>query len=451
MNLYKKSNLVKSIVIIYIILFLSLLIYTFYRAEFIYEGKQFNYYYKYYLIFTLGLFFWILTLFLKEFIKIQIIIGSTTLIFLLYFYESYLTISTHLKIEKSKFEMSAIKEKLETIKEVEKKYEENVVPSIFPKALLDKRSFTSDIVPISGISNTITVHCKEGEEFSIYKSDRYGFNNPDVEWDNKKIEWFLVGDSFTHGSCVQAGEDFASQIRLLTKKSAINVGMSGNGPLIELASLKEYAVHKKPEIVLWIYFERNDLEDLKYEKSFPVFMDYLSDFDQGLYFKQTEIDDKLQKYLQLAKKDIKKTSKDKHNNIDKYLLFKKIIRLQIIRDKSALDRGLDFGVDPLFEKILINARDTINNWGGKLFFVYLPDKERYSGNNLLKNDKYLNRSRVINLVNNLNISIIDIHKDFFLKQKDPLIFYAHRIYGHYSATGYHKITKAILDSVKKIK
>ena len=49
-----------------------------------------------------------------------------------------------------------------------------------------------------------------------------------------------MGDSFTQGSCVQQNENFASQIGSLTKQSAISVGMSGNGPLIELASLKEY-------------------------------------------------------------------------------------------------------------------------------------------------------------------------------------------------------------------
>ena len=43
---------------------------------------------------------------------------------------------------------------------------------------------------------------------------------------------------------MQPGDDFASRIRLLTKQSAINLGMSGNGPLIELASLKEYTLKK---------------------------------------------------------------------------------------------------------------------------------------------------------------------------------------------------------------
>ena len=112
----------------------------------------------------------------------------------------------------------------------------------------------------------------------------------------------------------------------------------------------------------------------------------------------------------------------------------------------SLDRGLDFGIDPLFEKIIVNANDFVNSWNGKLFFIYLPDKERYTSRNN-NNDRYLKRSQVIELINNLNIPLIDVHKEFFEKQTDPISFYAHRIYGHYSPQGYSEISKVI---VKKI-
>ena len=84
----------------------------------------------------------------------------------------------------------------------------------------------------------------------------------------------MLGDSFTQGSCVQPGDDFASQIRLLSKQNVLSLGMAGNGPLLELASLVEYGLKKEPKIVLWIYFERNDLDDLKYEKSNSILKKY---------------------------------------------------------------------------------------------------------------------------------------------------------------------------------
>jgi hypothetical protein len=325
----------------------------------------------------------------------------------------------------------------------------DVVTSVFPKALFKKKWINEkiDFFPLGGVSNTITVFCKEGEKFSIYKSDRYGFNNPDKEWNNEKIFWFLIGDSFTQGSCVQQGEDFAGQIRILTKQSAISVGMSGNGPLIELASLKEYGSKKKPKVILWFYFERNDLEDLRDEKSNPLFMKYLNEgFDQDLYSKQTEIDKKLRTYIKLAEEELINGESSTDQDSEKFLSFKKILRLKILRDKMSLDRGLDFGIDPLFGKIIASAKDFINTWDGKLYFVYLPDKERYGDGNS-KNDRYLKRSQVIELINNLGIPIIDIHKEFFTKQTDPLSFFADRIYGHYSPKGYSEISKVIINKI----
>jgi len=390
--------------------------------------------------------------------KLQIIITATIFLFLLYFYEtlnffapSILKLEIMKFINKESLIVSQLEEKskYDVIQDLKKSKNIDVVPSIFPKTFIAKKFINNDenIFPLGGVSNTMTVFCKEGEKFSIYESDRHGFNNPDYEWDNEKIIWFLIGDSFVQGSCVQPGDDFASRIRLLTKQSAVSLGMSGNGPLIELASLKEYTFKKRPKIVLWFYFERNDLEDLKEEKSNSILMNYLNeDFTQNLHSKQLEIDKKLKMYIKLAESEIKKKILKIDKNSKKFLPFKKIIRLQILRDKTALDRGLNFVIDPLFEKILIKARNLVNGWNGRLYFVYLPDKERYSSQRI-KDENYLKRSEIIELINNLDIPLIDIHEEFFIKQDDPIEFFAERIYGHYSPDGYNAISKIILKNI----
>ena len=68
------------------------------------------------------------------------------------------------------------------------------------------------------------------------KTDRYGFNNNDKVYD-KSNKVVLVGDSFTHGACVNEGDDIAG---LLRKKgiNAINMEMGGNSELSKLATLK---------------------------------------------------------------------------------------------------------------------------------------------------------------------------------------------------------------------
>ena len=88
---------------------------------------------------------------------------------------------------------------------------------------------------MSGISNSKTIHCNENGYYSIFKSDRYGFNNPDSEWDQGEIEYLLIGDSFALGNCVNCPYDIASILRNLTKKSVLTLGYNGNGPLIEYA------------------------------------------------------------------------------------------------------------------------------------------------------------------------------------------------------------------------
>ena len=67
-----------------------------------------------------------------------------------------------------------------------------------------------------------------------------------------------VGDSFTHGACVPSEDNFVGVIRADHPATA-NLGMDSNGPLLMLASLKEYALRFRPKTVLWFYFEGNDL------------------------------------------------------------------------------------------------------------------------------------------------------------------------------------------------
>ena len=457
-----RPNFINTIIYFYISIFIFLLLYTFYRAEIIHGGNQLLYYYKYYLIFIFFIILWFLILFfLNKKNKSILIIIASTLFFLLYFYETInfysptlLKISFIKSLNKEALKKSQLgeKSKQDIINELKISKGLDVVPSIFPKIFLKKNIIDSsdkNIFPLGGVSNTTTVFCKEGKEYSIYMSDRYGFNNPDNEWNNNEIVWLLIGDSFAQGSCVKQDENFAGQIRLITKESAISLGMSGNGPLIELASLKEYGYKKKPKIVLWFYFERNDLDDLRFEKHNSFLLQYLNkDFNQNLYEKQKVIDKKLKQHIQIAESKLEQETTETHEYKDKFLSIKKIIRLQIVRDKMALDRGLDYGIDPLFKKIMIDAKKFVNQWNGELYFIYLPDKERYS-NNKIKDDKYLNRSKIINIIKKLNIPIIDIHKEFFIKEKDPVSFFAYRIFGHYSPDGYHEISKVIIKKIKE--
>jgi hypothetical protein len=299
------------------------------------------------------------------------------------------------------------------------------------------------LLPLGGVSRKITIAANETGKFMIYLSDRYGFNNPDSEWDSSKTEWLLTGDSFTHGASVQPGEDIGGQIRSITGEHVINLGIGGNGPLPELAVIKEYAESRRPKTLLWIYTE-NDLMGLKdglaLEKEVPLLRSYLHpEFSQKLIYRQTEIDDRIRKHILEKVMTLK----------NKLLVKTRMLRLFKLRKRIKLDnRQLKINIDPLFSKILAQARDQTAAWGGKLYFVYIPHHHRYA-NDVQDHDLYKKRGDVINVVKNLNISVIDIHQEVLSNHSDPLSFYPFGMKGHLTAGGNSEVAKAIVSRVTR--
>ena len=277
----KFVNFFSKINYFFIFLSLFLLLYTFYRAEIIYESNQLKYYLKYYSIFLISFIFWIYVTRTNIEIRIMFSITGLLILILLYSFEiiKFYNFSLNNFFLDKNIQILPKSEKLILLEKLKKK-NKRVYSSIIPSVFLSEKKINT--FPLSGISNSKTVFCKEGPEFSIYQSDRYGFNNPDDNW-NKNIDHMLIGDSFAQGACVNEGEDIASQLRSLTGEKIITLGMAGNGPLIELASLKEYASDINVKNIFWIYFERNDLDDLKNEKKSPILNRYLNDsFSQKL-------------------------------------------------------------------------------------------------------------------------------------------------------------------------
>ena len=163
--------------------------------------------------------------------------------------------NTTLKKEKKNFQRS----KLEIFDDI-KKTDNKASIALYPSSYLKE---TNTIFPLSGVSNSKTLFCNENGYWSVYESDRYGFNNPDEECDKKQIEYLLIGDSYTHGACVNRPNDIASVLRILSKKSALALGIYGNASLIEYATLREYLTSNVKKVV-WIYFG-NDIIDLNDE------------------------------------------------------------------------------------------------------------------------------------------------------------------------------------------
>ncbi|MDA9794577.1 hypothetical protein N9B70_05895, partial [Candidatus Pelagibacter sp.] len=348
--------------------------------------------------------------------RIYLIIISTSVFFTVIFIEAYL------------YNQNLHEVRLETVKKkyfelTKKKYEERTKLQIYTE--LKNKDFTItippslhldnkiEIYPLSGISDKKTIFCNNGS-YIYYQSDRYGFNNPDEEWNNLSIENFLIGDSFVHGKCVNKPNDISSVLRNLSKKSVINVSYSGNGPLMEYATLKEY-LPKNTRNVLWFFYEGNDIENMNHELKSNILQKYFLDknYIQNLKFKQKEIDLILNSYVEeIYEKKLKNINNSKNKS------FFSIFKLSNIRNiffKSKGQYGLLRSDYSKFSKLAVMIDDFVKKNNSKLYFVFLPEYQRYIFP--YNNFNYL---KIREIITDLNIPFIDIHKSVFQNEINPL-------------------------------
>ena len=304
-----------------------------------------------------------------------------------------------------------------------------------------------EILPLSGISNQNTIANNENGYYMVYKSDRYGFNNPDIEWDKQDTELLVIGDSYAHGLSVNRPNDISSILRTLSNKSLINLGYSGNGPLMSYASLREY-FPRGVKKVFWLYFEGNDLEDLKKELKDPILSKYLLDnnYTQNLKLKQKTINSKSEQLLQ---KNLEKINNINHHqrgelrvSITNFVKLFQLRRMFIILPKSRAKFNIHPFDEESFKKIFFKINNFIENNGAKLYFVYLPNYPRYKFKDYRN---YLNEIKTI--VENFNVKFIDINEEVFLKEKDPLSLYPFKYENHYTREAYEKIANIIFESL----
>lgn len=236
------------------------------------------------------------------------------------------------------------------------------------------------LLPLTATPRTTVVACNETGQWMVYETDRHGFNNPDALWDGPAPEIAMIGDSFTHGSCVSRDQNMAS---LLQRRfgATLNLGVGGDGPLLELAALTEYAEPMRPKIVLWVFCEGNDLnEDLPFELKAPILRSYLHDprFRQDLIHKDVIISTALRSYLDRNLREAMDRVDDPTENFVRY------VTLDRVRSAVGLGpiligyNGGDLGQElAVFDQVLVSARERVGGWGGKLYLVYLPDSDRY--------------------------------------------------------------------------
>lgn len=397
-----------------------ILVYIINRSE-IYQGGGSNRYYLIYLIGAcLAIFLLVICTYVNIKIKRYIIIIFISTIFTIYSFEGKLT------FDEKKSDLNSDRK---TLLEDLKKTNLNVTVTVTPHNFLKFNKL--DLLSLAGVSKAKTIFCNESGYTSIYQSDRYGFNNPDTEWDSKEIAYLLVGDSFTHGACVDRPNDIASVLRGYSKKNALNLGQSGNGPLIEYATLREY-LSPNTKNVLWLYYEGNDLSDLEVELKNNILSKYLSNqkFKQDLKLKQIQINQFLTNFVERERET------EKEREIIKFIKLTNV-RSLLIRPPPPLPPP------PELKIILKFANELVKSYNGKLYFIYLPSFERYKRS--LKIDF---KQEIKNVVSDLGIEFIDIDEEVFKKENNPLKLFPFERSGHYNVEGYKKVAFKIYEKIK---
>ena len=314
-----------------------------------------------------------------------------------------------------------------------------------------------EIKILSMQSKSLMIHCKRNGEWIFFNSDRYGFNNNDKNWENYNT--VLVGDSFGIGECVENKDSIAGIIsNNNTVGGLINLSQTGNGPLLELATLIEYPDKKKIKNLIWLYFEGNDLLELRDEKKIKILNNYLyiDNYSQNLKNSQLFINKQMKKFIKLKKIEaedkIKSGNKITNDGLisetNHLITFINFIKLSYFR------RYLNFSnyttdviryVDSDFFKIIKKAHTMVEENNGKMIFVYLPTM-RDKINNAEKKNLEISRKLIISELKKLGIEVVDIYQEVYLKSKDPYNF-IDKYNGHYTIDTYKKIAESIINRI----
>ena len=93
--------------------------------------------------------------------------------------------------------------------------------------------------------------------------DRHGFRNDE---DIERADVVVLGDSYVESPMLPYSSLLTTALRQSLGTTVANLGLSGYGPEQELIVLKRYGMPLQPKVMVWIFFEGNDLAQLAPEE-----------------------------------------------------------------------------------------------------------------------------------------------------------------------------------------
>lgn len=336
-------------------------------------------------------------------------------------------------------------------------------PHVFPPGSWSARKLGKDFVALSSTPNRSIVWCNESGRYTVMDTDECGFLNPKHLWSSGRVDIAMLGDSFVHGGCVAMERSAAGIVRRRFPRT-VNLGTPGFGPISELAVIREYGPVLRPRLVLWGYHD-NDFSDLAREKSDPHKSRYLSpSYKQDLYQRRNQIEATLAADVSdvvargsgwppcLEKLGLQEATapvllRDLVLGTG-YTRAARLMRLdQLYHRVRALLRyaSAEKPDTRLMESVLRQAKREVEDWGGKLVFVYFPGwaPVRFNWHSSLDlKDRAFQSARaaglpVIDLLKVMK-TVPDAHRSLF--------FFPH---SHYNEEGYRVAGETIVDFIAR--
>lgn len=336
-------------------------------------------------------------------------------------------------------------------------------PALNPRTFMSPESATrlatllsqnsQPILPLGGIAAVKTAFCDEGGGVAVYDADEHGFRNPRGLWAKSPLDVVLIGDSYVQGACVDESATFAAAVREKFPNT-LSLGMAGNGPVLNLATLREFGPSLKPKMVVWFFAIDNDFSDMAAESEHPILKRYLqSGFAQGVAERQEDIDRALKSYIdEKLMATVDSPSRPPTRNIDPrspaiadWSGVKAFVTLNRLRNALGVSFSAPKRDYALLQAVLREAANVTASWGGKMLFVFLPSSYSYAGMGRFDRTVGLIKSRIRILTERLGMTFVDGQAALDAESHDDPIFYG--LGSHYTPLGYRLIGRAVRDAL----
>lgn len=337
--------------------------------------------------------------------------------------------------------------KIDFINDFKQNSNDEIYPDINPNLILKHHGSIEvngkKMVPLSAISNSLSVLSNESGYWPVYHNDSNGFAN--LKYQNNGYEILLIGDSFGEGYSVMQKDNISSNL-IKSGISTYNISNGGNGPLIQYATIKEYCGIIEPKYIIWTYY-MNDISDLNEELKNPILKKYLNEdnFSQNLLKNKKMIDNVLRKKLNEEIENHNVNRKPKSRTGEKVVSILKLYsirkRLGLINSEPNIGKTLD-----TFDEILMKTKRLSININSDLIFILLPSRGQL---NKTKKDPHL--LLIKKLLKKNDVQFYDAEEYLYQKVNDFNSLFPFGMDGHYNEKGYKLIADLIKDVTIGIK